>query len=135
VPDREVRKLFDHYLEAELAMLPEHMHDLLEEVPLVVDDEPTPQLLAELGMSPDEDLCGLHSGTMITERSVEQSGELPEQVQLFRGPIIRLAEDEAAAAGAPLTQELRRQVHITLLHEIGHHFGLDEEQLDQLGYG
>jgi len=129
------RALFDRLLEAELDQLPAPMYELLAEVPVVVDDEPPPELLDELGMEPGDDLCGLHSGVMLTERSVEQSGELPEQVQLFRGPIMRLAEDDAAASGRPFAEELRRQVHITLLHELGHHFGLDEEQLDELGYG
>jgi len=135
VKESERRAVFDRMLEDELAHLPEPARALLEEVPVVVDDEPTAELLAELGMEADEDLCGLHSGVMLTERSVEQSGELPEQVHLFRGPIIRLARDLAAELSMGFEDELRRQVHITLLHEIGHHFGLDEDQLDELGYG
>lgn len=135
VKESQRRALFDRMLEDELAQLPEPARALLEEVPVVVDDEPTAKLLAELGMEPDEDLCGLQSGVMLTERSVEQSGELPEQVHLLREPIIRLARDLAAERGVGFEDELRRQVHITLLHEIGHHFGLDEDQLDDLGYG
>jgi predicted Zn-dependent protease with MMP-like domain len=136
------RAFFDELLDEQVAALPEALHELLERVPLIVDDEPTPQLLDSLGMEAGEDLCGLHDGVPITERSVEAPVEGPEQMMLFRGPIVRLAEATAAerAAGRrdypdERAAELERQIHITLLHEIGHHFGLEEEDLEALGYG
>ncbi len=133
------RQLFDEVLDRVVEDLPARLRDLLEEVPLIVEDEPGQALLADvLGDSDGGDLCGLHWGTALTQRSVEASAELPDQMMLFRGPIMRLA---GFHCGSPSAQrgrgmlELRRQVKITLLHEIGHHFGLDEDDLTDLGYG
>lgn len=123
------RRRFDELLDDLLAHLPRALHELLEEAPLIVDDAPTPQLLAELGLDPTEDdLCGLHSGPMLTERSVE-SLDLPETIHLFREGIVEEAGGWAAGDAA-----VREEIRVTLLHEIGHHFGLEEDDLAALGY-
>lgn len=133
---RSERDEFDRLLDGEVDALPEQIFTLLDEVPLIVDDEPSAELLKSLGMEPGEDdLCGLHDATAFTEQSVEQGWDMPGQIMLFRGPIQRLAADIAEESGGGYGLELRRQIHITLLHEIGHHFGLDEDDLDRLGYG
>ena len=132
------RDVFDELLDREIDALPATLLDLLERVPLIVDDEPSPGLLNNLGLESGDDLCGLHDGTPLTELSVDSPVEMPEQMMLFRGPIARLAGFGSQAGGRrdpEARRELRRQIHITLLHEIGHHFGLDEADLDALGYG
>ena len=122
------RRRFDSLLEAILDELPEHLHEMMEEVPLIVEDEPSRHVFDEMHLDPaTSDLCGLHWGIPLTHRSVEQSGHLPDRMMLFRGPIMRLAGRQRG--------ELENQIRITLLHEIGHHFGLDEDQLTELGYG
>lgn len=130
-----LRRLFDRLLDEEVARLPPQFRAALDEVPLVVEDEPTARLLEEMGMRPDEDLCGLHQGTPLTERGVEQAS-WPDQLRLFRGPIVAQADfpdaDYPEAKGTE--DDLRREIRITLLHEIGHHFGLDEDDLEKLGY-
>ncbi len=136
------RRQFDEVLDRVIAELPPRLHELLEEVPLIVEDEPDEALLEDvIDDSGGGDLCGLHWGVPLTDRSVEASGDqpgVPDRMMLFRGPIMRLAGDHGAGPGARgrrgLT-ELRRQVKITLLHEVGHHFGLDEDDLTELGYG
>ncbi len=133
------RKKFDALMEAALEALPPHLHELLQEAPLVVEDRPSRTLLAELGIEQDETLCGLHSGTPLTERSVAEGADLPETIHLFREPIVDHAggwerfRDEGGEwwGGA---DAVAREIRITLLHEIGHHFGLDEEDLADLGY-
>lgn len=133
---RRERDEFDRLLDAEVDRLPEGVAQLLEEVPLVVDDEPEDRLLESLGMQPGvDDLCGLHDATSFVEQSVERGWEMPGQIMLFRGPIGRLAREIARDEETPYARELRRQIHVTLLHEIGHHFGLEEEDLQRLGYG
>jgi predicted Zn-dependent protease with MMP-like domain len=123
------RERFDRLLERVLDALPPRVRALLDEAPLIVDDRPDPRLLAELGMEESDDiLCGLHSGTPLTERSVEGYDE-PEKIHLFREGIIDHAGGRWAG-GARIEAEIR----ITLLHEIGHHFGLEEEDLERLGY-
>lgn len=133
------RQVFDEILDQTIAELPPRLHELLEEVPLIVEDEPGAALLADvLGDSGGGDLCGLHWGTPLTDRSVEASADLPDRMMLFRGPIMRLAGYHGTGRGVRRGRglvELRRQVKITLLHEIGHHFGLDEDGLTELGYG
>ena len=132
--DPQTRQVFDTILDREVAALPDHVAAVLDEIPLIVEDEPSAELLESMGMAGGADLCGLHEGVPITERSVEDTGMMPSQMMLFRGPIVRLA-GYRRVAGQPINRgELQRQIRITLLHEIGHHFGLDEDDLDRLGY-
>lgn len=120
---------FDAYLEAVIESLPEDVQGLLDEVPVIVEDEPPAWLLKDMKIEAPKgasDLCGVHWGTPLSERTVIASFEAP-QIRIFRGPIRRLAGDRLGA--------LKKQIRITLLHEIGHHFGLSEDRLDEMGYG
>lgn len=129
------RERFDRLVEDVLEGLPPRIHDLLDEVPLVVLDEPTPDMLRDVGIDPDDpdaldELCGLHTGTALTERSIE-SADLPTVVHIFRRGIVA----EAGGWDAPdADDEVYEQIRITILHELGHHFGLDEDDLADLGY-
>ena len=126
------RAVFDQLLETILDELPDHLRDLLDEVPLIVEDEPAASLLEEMGLDPaDTELCGLHSGIALTERTVEAPAGYPDHLMVFRGPILRLSRWTPGRS----QRELRHQIRVTVLHEIGHHFGLDEDALDALGYG
>jgi predicted Zn-dependent protease with MMP-like domain len=124
------REDFDTVLERVLAELPDEVANLLEEAVLIVEDEPSPEILAELGVvarKGEADLCGLHTGVPLDERSDFMAPTTPPtQVCLFRGPILRLAGWESG--------DLERQIRITLLHELGHLHGLDEDELTALGY-
>ena len=110
------------------------------EVPLIVMDRPSPAMLKDLGLAgprppgeedPADEICGLHTGTAITERSIERTGELPTQIHLFRAGIINTAGGWSQPQADDAVYE---EIMVTLLHEIGHHFGLDEEDLADLGY-
>lgn len=121
------RRQFDSLLDQIVSELPENLLTLMEELPLIVEDEPSRVVLDEMHIDPrTTDLCGLHSGIPITQRSVEHSGTMPNRMMLFRGPIMRVAGRRR--------HELEKQIRITLLHEIGHHFGLGEDDLAALGY-
>lgn len=142
------RERFDELFDQALEDLPPRLHELIEEVPVIIEDEPTGALLEELAREAMEasdgvtlaeakaalrdELCGLHSGPMITERSVEDGSEFPEEIRIFRRGIINTAggwdQDQAE-------DEIAREIAITLLHEIGHHFGLGEEDLEARGFG
>jgi len=125
------RERFDGLLEEVLESLPDELLERLETIPLIVEDSPDPKLLAEMGLPADEPLCGLHTGFMMTERSVEHAYSLPEEIHLYRRGIIELAGGwESLEADDFVYEEIR----ITLLHELGHHFGLDEDDLERLGY-
>lgn len=138
--DDEERERFDDLLDEEIERLPARLRHLLDETPLIVDDAPSRRLLRELGLDPDEDdLCGLHSGVALTERSVTDRPEIPDRIQIFRRGIIDEAggwepwvdEDGSELGGA---DRIRREIRVTILHEIGHHYGLSEEDLERLGY-
>lgn len=125
------RARFDALFDEAIASLPESLHALLEEAPVIVDDRPSKEMLAELGVPDDETLCGLHTGVALTERSVEHSGVPTDVIHLFREGIVETAGGwEQPDADEAVYEEIM----ITLLHEIGHHFGLDEDDLDKLGY-
>ena len=131
-----LRDIFDDILEAELGALPPEAMAVVESASVIVEDEPGPDVLDEMGMTAEEgrDLCGMHFGVAETERSVEDTCQLPTQIMLFRGPIIRLS-GYAWGGGREINRdELIDQIRITLLHEIGHQFGLDEDDLTELGY-
>lgn len=125
-----LRDLFDAMLEAEIEALPPGVRSLLEEVPVIVEDHPDEATLRELNEEKDG-LLGLHTGIPFTEQSVEDSGAMPGDIRLYRDAIVDQAggwdagDDHAA---------VREQIHITLLHEIGHQFGLDEDDLGALGF-
>lgn len=113
-------KLVEQALEA----LPPELSRLLDNVAIVVDDWPdylSPLVAGGAG----ERLYGLYEGVPLTERGAGYYGVLPDRITIFRGPLER---DFA-------TQELEKQVRITVVHEIAHYFGFDEERLEELGWG
>lgn len=136
------RDRFDALLEEGLETLPPALRDLLEEVPLVVLDEPTDDMLRDVGIDPADpdaraELCGLHTGIPDTERSLDAPPELPGDIHLFRRGIVAQAGGWGPVEGDDRTADDRiyEEIMITLLHEIGHQFGLDEDDLENLGYG
>ena len=108
---------------AALELVPAEFRPYLDNLEIVIEDWPSDELLDELEIPLDEGLYGLYSGTALTER-YNLDPQLPDRITLYRGP---LQED------FPDPEELRREVVITVLHEIAHHFGIDEERLEELG--
>ncbi|MBN1588230.1 MAG: metallopeptidase family protein [Pirellulales bacterium] len=129
--DPRHRHRFDELLESVLDELPPMVHQLIEKVPLHVEDYPSKQVLATTGVRRRSELCGLYTGIPLTERSVLQSGTLPDVVTIYREGVLAAA---TRPDGRIPTAELRRQIRITILHELAHHHGLDEEELRRLGY-
>ncbi|MCH2141210.1 MAG: metallopeptidase family protein, partial [Phycisphaerales bacterium] len=91
--DSATRDFFDGIFEEVLASAPPSVRDLIETLPVVVEDHPDESIQQELGINADE-ICGLHSGVPLTERSVEDSGVLPDVVYLYRLGIISAANDK-----------------------------------------
>jgi predicted Zn-dependent protease with MMP-like domain len=117
---------FAELVERALEELPEEFEEFLEEVPIEVRSDPDDEQKAAAGVKAGSLLLGLYRGRPRTRRSVEDSGVMPDVIFIFQNPIEQVCRNE---------EELVRQVRITVLHEIGHHFGLDEEALRRLGYG
>jgi predicted Zn-dependent protease with MMP-like domain len=116
---------FNELVEAALQELPEQFAEFLEEVPVEVRDQPDASQLRKARVRRGGLLLGLYVGRPRTRRSVEDSGALPDVIYIFQQPIETVCNSEEA---------LIRQVRVTVLHEIGHHFGLSEEDLERLGY-
>jgi predicted Zn-dependent protease with MMP-like domain len=126
------RRRFDEVFEEVLAELPPPVHELIEKIPLHVEDYPSADVMEETGVYRRDGLCGLFTGIAITDRSIEHSGTLPEVVTVYREGIMAVAQDDF---GRIRRERLREEIRITVLHELAHFHGLDEDDLRELGYG
>ncbi|HET6342845.1 MAG TPA: metallopeptidase family protein [Gemmatimonadota bacterium] len=119
---------FERLVRRALDRLPEPFLEHLDNVSVVIAEAPDRELLETMGYDPDDPedtLFGLYEGVPLTER-LHDDVLLPDQITIFRRPLLEWAESEA---------EVIEEVRVTVLHEIGHFFGLDEDRLDELGYG
>ena len=119
------QRRFERLVSSALDDLPPAVAAMLNNVEIVIEDEPTPAQLARA--TTDDELAplfGLYEGVPQTERGQAYTLVLPDKVTIFRGPLERACASPAA---------IRREVRITVAHELGHHFGFDEAQLAALG--
>jgi predicted Zn-dependent protease with MMP-like domain len=126
LPYHVSKQRFAELVEEALRELPDPFAQHLEEVSVEIKDRPTEKQLKDQGLEEDELLLGLYVGHPMTQRSVEYSGMLPDAIYVFQEDVELVSRSE---------KDLIQQVRITVLHEIGHHFGMDENDLDELGYG
>jgi predicted Zn-dependent protease with MMP-like domain len=117
------RKLFERHVADALASIPRRFRDALRNIAIVVEDEPDPQLLAEMEIEPPDTLLGLYQGTPLTERRWDYGNALPDRILIFQGPHERSAEDD---------DDLVVAIGETLIHEVGHYFGLSEEEIEEI---
>ncbi len=112
---------FQALVQQALDGLPDEYAKRITNVAVVVEDEPSPDVLADLEMDDDEDLLGLYQGLPIDKESFFQSGgQLPAKISIYRGPILRLCRTK---------KEVVQEVRDTVVHEIGHHFGFDDDEM------
>ncbi len=130
--DKDTRRNFDKQLERVLAEMPPLVHELLDKIPLHVEDYPSAKVMQEMGLQYRDELCGLYTGIPIDEQSITHSAQLPDVVTIYREGIWSMAADDR---GHVTPKRLRREIRATILHELAHHHGLTEEELDELGYG
>ena len=107
---------FEELVVAELDALPDEMVDGLENVVFITEDRPEDGSL---------DLLGLYDGVAVTERGQYGFGEMPDRIIVYREPLLAICADE---------DELRDEIHVTLVHEIAHFYGIDDERLHDLGW-
>jgi len=125
VPYHVSKQKFAQLVEKALAEVPEPFASHLEEMRVEIRDRPTRRQLREAGLEDDDLLLGLYVGRPLTERSVEHSGTLPDVIYIFQEDVELVSESE---------EDLVREVRTTVLHELGHHFGMDEDDLEEAGY-
>jgi predicted Zn-dependent protease with MMP-like domain len=119
------RSAFDTLVQNALARIPAQFRDAMKNIEIVVEDWPDPDLMEEVTGERDAIVYGLFSGKPLPLHSVGDWGELPGLIYLYRGP---LEED------FPDPEELAREIEITLVHEIAHYMGFDEDILEEYGY-
>lgn len=107
---------FEELVDEALAEIPQQLFDLVENCALIIEEEPDP----EYG-----NVLGYYDGTPLSERTSMYAGVLPDRILIFRGPLLRLVDSE---------EELVEEVRITVLHEVAHFFGIEDDELDDLGY-
>ena len=110
---------FESLVEKALEELPEEFVELLENVVVMVEEEPEPEALE--GMEPGGEIFGLYQGTNLLERDTfSYIGALPDRILIYRGPILRHCATR---------REVIREVRDTVVHELGHYFGMEEDQM------
>lgn len=120
------KELFGELVARALEELPPPFAKVLQTLRIELCGRPSRDMLRSTGVGEGQTLLGLYHGRPQTRRSVEDSGVLPDVIYLFQHELEDYCESE---------EQLVEQVRRTVLHEIGHHFGLGEEDLDKLGYG
>lgn len=112
---------FEGLVQRALDGLPDEYRRLLENVAVVVEEEPSQSLPDELGVESPDELLGLYSGTSRKNESFfNAGGHLPSRISIYRGPILRQCRS---------ADEVVQEVRDTVVHEIGHHFGLDDDEM------
>ncbi len=117
------RDRFRTLVDEALATIPAEFRDAMRNIAIVVEHAPTPEQLADVGIEPPDTLLGLYEGVPLTERGWSESGLLPDKITLFQGPIEQASEDE---------DDLVVAIGETLIHEIGHYFGLSEDEIEEI---
>jgi predicted Zn-dependent protease with MMP-like domain len=107
---------FEELVAEALDGVPPELAGLMDNVVVLVEDEPP---------ADDPDLLGLYDGIPLTERDSSYTFRPPDRILVFRGPLARMCES---------AEELVEEVRITVVHEIAHHFGIDDQELHDLGY-
>ena len=112
------RDRFEELVADALDQVPAELAGLMDNVVVLVEDEPP---------ADDPDLLGVYDGIPLTERDSGWGlGNLPDRITLFRGPLTRMCDD---------IDDLREEIAVTVVHEIAHHFGIDDATLHELGWG
>jgi predicted Zn-dependent protease with MMP-like domain len=117
------RAAFERLVSEAVMLIPLRFRRQIKNLALVVEDEPSPALLASMEIEPPDSLYGLYEGTPITEREWTHGNALPDRITLFQRPIEEDAEDE---------DDVRAVIGETLIHEVGHYFGLSEEEIEAI---
>jgi predicted Zn-dependent protease with MMP-like domain len=116
------RRRFRRLVEQALEGLPPVFRERLENVAVIIEDLPEPDLLRDLGMDEDDLLFGLYEGLPLTEWGRDDVLRIPDRIRIFQRPIEKVRASD---------KEIIAEVRSTVLHEVGHHFGLSDEELER----
>ncbi len=117
------RAAFTRLVAEAVRLIPARFRREIKNLALVVEEEPSPELLAEMEIEPPDSLYGLYQGTPLTERTWGWGNTLPDRITIYQRPIEEDCDDE---------DEMRAVIGETLIHEVGHYFGLSEEEIEEI---
>jgi len=117
------REQFNRLVEEALKDIPPRFRREMKNIAIVVEDEPPPHVLEEMEIEPPDSLYGLYHGTPLPERTWGHGNTLPDQISLYQRPIEEDSED---------AEDVIVCIAETLIHEIGHYFGLSEEEIEEI---
>jgi len=117
------RQRFEWLVARAVESLPEEFHSKLENIDVVVEEQPTPRQLSEAGLKRGETLLGLYQGVPLTRRGGHYGMVLPDKITIFQKPIEARCKDDA---------EIKAEIMRVVQHEIAHHFGIGDAKLNQL---
>jgi predicted Zn-dependent protease with MMP-like domain len=117
------RASFERLVAEALGDIPARFRRAMQNIAIVVEDEPSPALLREMEIDPPDTLFGLYQGVPLTERHWGYGNALPDRILLFQGPHERDAADH---------EDLIVSIAETLIHEIGHYFGMSEDEIEEI---
>lgn len=125
---------FEELVDEALEDLPEEFADRLDNIDVVVQARPSRKILREMGLLGRRTLLGLYQGVPQTRRDTNYGNVMPDRILIFREPILDEA-DATCPRDGDFDEAVRQVVLKTVLHEVGHHFGLSDEDLERLQYG
>ena len=117
------RAEFERLVREAVGLIPRRFREEMRNLALVIETEPAPELLAEMEIEPPDSLYGLYQGTPLTERTWDFGNNLPDRITLYQLPIEEDCDDE---------DDIREVIGETLIHEVGHYFGLSEEEIEEI---
>ncbi len=117
------RERFTELVEEALREIPGSFRAAMKNVAVIVEDEPPAHILQEMEIEPPDSLFGLYQGTPLPERGWTYGNTLPDRISIYQGPIVEACEDD---------EEIRDCVAETVIHEFGHYFGMNEEQIEEI---
>jgi predicted Zn-dependent protease with MMP-like domain len=117
------REDFLKLVDEALVTIPDRFREAMQNIAIVIEDEPSARVLDDVGIEPPDTLLGLYEGTPLTERQWAHGNVLPDKITLFQGPIEDASADEDDVVVA---------IGETLIHEVGHYFGLSEEEIEEI---
>ena len=117
------RERFTQLVEEALREIPRRFRREMKNVAVIVEDEPSPAILAEMEIEPGDTLFGLYQGTPLPERGWSYGNALPDRISIFQAPIEEACRDD---------EEIRDCVAETVIHEFGHYFGMNEEEIEEI---
>ncbi len=116
------RDAFETYVDVAIRTIPGDFRQAIQNLAIVVEDEPSPELLDDVGVKPPGTLLGLYQGVPLPQRGWGSGNLLPDRITLFQGPIERTSRQDG----------IERAIWETLVHEIGHYFGMSEAEIEEV---